>query len=210
MSSSGSVHDLYLSVIGHTFSDFGSIVASFGLWIGHGLALALCFFGLLLAASSLVIPIKVIAGRIFENTYAGAPNNECGSGQGQEQDLEANVGSLEDVHTTSVGQGQDNDTEEEARLIPNKSSHAMDTAMASRASAQPTDEQIPLTNMSDPGPLKAGDGERATYSSDGENLDMPSGSVDSDRGSDSELEEHNAHAGCLKPVKRVSFWTSVR
>lgn len=210
MASSDSVHDRGLAVIGHTFSNFVSIFASLGLWLAHGLVLALCFFGLLLAAASLVLPIIVIAERILENTSASAPSNECASSQGQEQDLEANVGSLEDGRTTSVEQVLDNATEEEARLIPNKPPKAMNPTMASRAPNDSTNEHIPLTNISDPGASKAGDGERGTYSSDGENLDMPSGSVDSDRGSDFELEEHDAHPGCLRPVKRVSFWTSVR
>ena len=210
MSSSGSVVDLYLSVIGHTFSSFGSIFASSGLWIAHGLALALCFFGLFLAATFIALPIKFIAERILENTSASTPSNEYASSQSQEQDLEANVGSLEDLRITSVGQVPENATEEEARLIPKKPSDDMDPAMASRAPNDSTNEHIPLTNMSDPGPSNAGNGERATYSTVGENLDMASGSVDSDRGSDFVLEEHDAHPGCLKPVKRVSFWTSVR
>ena len=205
MSSSGSVHDLYSSVIGHTFSSFGSIFASLGLWKAHGLALGLCFFGLLLAAFFIALPIKFIAERILENTSASAPSNECDSSQGQQQDLEANMGSLEDVRTTSVEQPPDNATEEEARLIPNKPSDAIETAMASRATAQSNDEQIPLAYSSDPGPSKAGDGERSTYSSDGENLDMPSGSVDSDRGSNSELEEHDALPGWPKPA--IEFHT---
>ena len=210
MSSSGSVLDLYLSVIGHTFSSFASIFASLGLWIAHGIALALCFFGLLLAATFIAMPIKFIAERILENTSANAPSNECDSSQGQQQDLEANVGSLEDVRTTSVEQVPDNAIEEQDRLIPNRSSHARDKARTSRAPNQSTDEQIPLANISDPGPSNVSDGERASCSSDGENLDVPSGSVDSDRGSDCELEEHDAHPGWPKPVKRVSFWTSVR
>lgn len=210
MSSSGSVLDLYLSVIGHTFSNFGSILASFCLWVGHGLALALCFVGLLLAASSLVLPIKVIAERIFENTYARAPSNERPSSQCQEQDLEANMGSLEDVRTTSVDQVPDNAAEEGARLILNKPSHAMDPAMASRAPNNSTDEQIPLANVSNPGPSNASDGKRASCSSDGANLDMPSDSVDFDRASDSGLEVDDSHPEWPKPIKRVSFWTSVR
>ena len=202
MASSDSAHDAGLFVIGYTFSSFGGIFASLGFWLVHGLVLALCFFGLLLAAFSLVLPIILIAERIFENTHARAPSDERGSSQGQEQDLEANVGSLEDVRTTSVERPPDNATEEEARLIPNKPSDAMDTGMASRAPNDSINEQIPLATISDPGPLNAGDGERASYSSDGENVDMPSGSVDSDRGSDSEFLK--AHP---KPVKRVSFWT---
>ena len=210
MSSSGSVLDLYLSVIGNTFSSFGSIFASFGLWIGHGLALALYFFGLLLAASSLVLPIKVIAGCIFENTYATAPSNERASSRCQEQDLEANMCSLEDVRTSGVKQDQDNATEEQACLILNNPSHTMDTAMASQAPNQSTDEQIPLANILNPGPSNAGDGERASCSSDGENLDMPSGSVDLDGGPDLVLKEHDAHPWWPKSIKRVSFWTSGR
>ena len=202
--------DLGLSVIGHTFSGFGSVFASFGLWIGHGLVLALCFVGLLLAAASLVLPIIFIAERIFQNTYARAPSNERASTQCQEQDLEANVGSSEDVRTTSVEQAPENATEEGARPILNKPSHTMDTAMASQVSKHSTDEQIPLVNISNPGATNAGNGERTIYSSDGENLDMPFGSVDYDRGSDSDLEEHGAHPGWPKPVKRVSFWASVR
>ena len=134
MSSSGHVPDLGLSVIGHTFSSFGSVFASLGLWIGHGLALAVCFIGLLLAAASLVLPIIFIAERIFQDTYARAPSNERASTQCQEQDLEANVGSSEDVRTTSVEQVPENATEEGARPVLDKPSHTMDTAMASQAS----------------------------------------------------------------------------
>lgn len=209
MASSDSAHDAGLFVIGYTFSSFGGIFASLGFWLVHGLVLALCFFGVLLAAFSLVLPIILIAERIFENTYAKAPSDERGSGQGQEQDLEANVGSLEGEGTTSVEQVPDSATEE-ARLIPNEPSDAVDTEMASRAPNDSTNEQIPLANISDPGRLKAGSGERATDSSDGDYLDMPSGSVDSDKGSDCELEEHDAHPGWPKPVKQVSFWRSVR
>ena len=211
MSSSGHVRDLGLSVIRHTFSSFGSVFASFGLWIGHGLALALCFVGFLLAAASLVLPIIFIAERISQDNYARAPRNECASTQCQEQDLEANVGSSEDVRTTSVERAPENATEEGARPILNKPSHTMDTAMATQASKHSsTDEQIPLVNISNPGATNAGNGERTIYSSDGENLDMPYGSVDFDRGSDSDLEGHRAHPGWPKPVKQVSFWTSVR
>lgn len=77
--------------------------------------------------------------------------------------------------------------------------------MASRASNESTVEHIPLANVSDTSPSNTGDGERSSYSSDGENVDMSSGSVDSDKSSDSELGEHDAHLGWAKPVKRVSF-----
>ena len=210
MSSSDSVPDLYLSVISHTFSSFGSIFASLGLWIVHGLALALCFFGLVLAVFVLLLPIKFTAERIFENISAGAPSNERPSSQYQQQDLEANLGPAEDVRTTSVEQVPNNATEEQARLILNKPSHAMDTAMASRAPTDSTDEQVPLANISELGPSNAGYGEHATHSSDGEIVNMPSDSVDSDRGSESELEEHDAHSEWPVTIKRAPVWNSVR
>ena len=212
MSSSDSVPDLYLSVISHTFSSFGSIFASLGLWVVHGLALALCFFGLVLAVFVLFLPIKFIAERIFENVSATAPSNEHPSSQYQQQDLEANLDSSEDMRTPSVEQRPDNPAEEQARLILNKPSHAMDTAMASRAPNDLTDEQVPPVNISHPGPSNAAaaDDERATHSSDGEILDVPSSPVDSGRGSDYELEEHDAHSEWPEMGKPVSGWTSVR
>ena len=210
LSSSDSVLELYLSVISHTFSSFASLFASLGLWIVHGLALALCFFGLVLAVFILLLPIKFTAERIFENISASAPSNERPSRECQQQDLEANLGPSEDVRTTSVDQVLDNATEEQARPILNKPSHAMDTAMASRAPNDTTEEQDPLANVSDPSPSNSGDDERATHSNDGEIVDMPSDSVGYDRGSDSELEEHDAHSRWPGTSRPASFWNSVR
>ena len=212
MSSSDSALDLYTSVIGHTFSNFGSIFASLGLWVVHGLALALCFFGLLLAVFFLFLPIKFIAERIFENVSATAPSNEQPSSQYQQQDLEANLDSPEDMRTTSVEQMPDNATEEQARLILNKPSHTMDTAMALRATNDSTDEQVSLTNILHRGPANAAAAadEPATHSSDGEILDVPSSSADSDKGSDYDLEERDAHSEWPETGKPVSVWTSVR
>ena len=212
MSSSDSVPDQYLSVIGHTFSNFGSIFASLGLWVVHGLALALCFFGLLLAMFILFLPIKFIAERIFENVSATAPSNERPSSQYQQQDLEANLDASEDVRTAIVERVPDNTTQEQAQLISNESSHATEIAMASRAPNDLTDEQVPPADISHPGPSNAAaaDDERATHSSDGEILDVPSSSADSDKGSDYELEERDAHSEWPETGKPVSVWTSVR
>ena len=88
-----------------------------------------------------------IAERIFENSYASAPSNERASCQCQEQDLEASVGFLEDLRNPSVEQASNNATEEQARLILNRSSHAIDTVMASRASNKSTVQHIPLANV---------------------------------------------------------------
>ena len=195
MSSLDSLPNLYLSVIRHTFSSFGSIFASLALWIVHGLALALCFFSLVLAVSILFLPIKFTAERIFENISAEDPNDESPSSQCQQQDLEANTGSLEGVRTTSAEQVQENATKEQACLIPNKTWHAMDTSMASRAPKDSTDEQVPLANISDRGSSNAGDGEI---------VDMPSDSVDS------ELEEHAALSEGPGTIKPDPFWASER
>ena len=211
-SSSDSALDLYTSVIGHTFSSFGSIFASLGLWVVHGLALVLCFFGLLLAVFVLFLPIKFIAERIFENVSATAPSNERPSSQYQQQDLEANLDASEDVRTAIVERVPENTTQEQAQLISNKPSHATEIAMASRAPNDLTDEQFPPANILHPGPSNAAaaDDARATHSSDGEILDVPSSLVDSDRGSDYELEEHDAHSEWPETGKPVSVWTSAR
>ena len=112
MSSSDSALDLYTSVISHTFSSFGSIFNSIGLWVVHGLVLALCFCGLVLAVFFLFLPVKLIAERIYENTSATAPSNEPPNSQHQQQDLEANMGSLEGVRVPEVEQAPENTTKE--------------------------------------------------------------------------------------------------
>ena len=180
MSSSDSALDLYTSVIGHTFSSFGNIFASLGLWIVHGLTLALCFFVLIVAVFVLLSPIKLIAERIFETISATAPSNEHLNSQHQQQDLEANMGSLEGVRVPEVERAPDNTTKEQDHHTVNESSHATDTEMVSQAANDSTDEQVPLDNISDPGPSNADDGE-CLYPSDGEIVD--------DRGSDYASEE---------------------
>ncbi|KAK0508238.1 hypothetical protein JMJ35_009322 [Cladonia borealis] len=127
MSPSDSVPNLYLSVIKHTFSSFGSIFNSIGLWVVHGLVLALCFCGLVFAVFLLFLPIKLIAERIFENTSATAPSNEHPNSQHQQQDLEANMGSLEGARIPEVERAPDNTTKGQAHHIFNESSHATDT-----------------------------------------------------------------------------------
>ncbi len=53
--------------------------------------------------------------------------------------------------------------------------------MASRDPYDSIDEQVPLANNPNSGLSDAGDGERATHSSDGEIVDMPSDLVDLDK-----------------------------
>ena len=180
MSSSNSVPDLYLTVIKHTFSSFGGIFAGLGLWVVHGLALALCFCGLVFAVFLLFLPVQLIAERIFENTSATAPSNEHPNSQHQQQDLEANMGSLEGARVPEVERAPDNTNKEQTHHVFTESSHATDTEMASQAPNDSTDEQVPLDNISDPGPSNAVDGE-CLYPSDGEITD--------DRASDYALEE---------------------
>ena len=180
MSSSDSVPDLYLSLIKHTFSSFGSIFISLGLWVVHGIALALCFCGLVFAVCLLFLPIQLIAERIYENTSPTAPSNEHPNSQHQQQDLEANMGSLEGARILEVERAPDNTTKDQAHHIVNGSSDTTDTEMVSQTPNDSTDEQVPLDNILDPGPSNAVDGE-CLYPSDGEIVD--------DRGSESTLEE---------------------
>ena len=128
----------------------------------------------------LLSPIKLIAERIFENISASAPSNERPGTQCQQQDLEANMGSLEGARVPEVERAPENTTKEQAHHIFDETSHATDTEMASQAPNDSTDEQPPLDNISDPGPSNADHGE-CLYPSDGEIVD--------DRGSDYELEE---------------------
>lgn len=181
MSSSGSVPNFYLSVIKHTFSNFGNIFASLGLWVVLGLVLALCLFALGFAVTLLFLPIKFIAERIFENISASASSNERPGAQCQQQDLEANMGSLEGARVPEVERAPDNTTKEQAHHIFNESSHATDTEIGPQAPNDSTDEQVPLNNISDLGPSDADDGECATYPSDGETVDVAPDWVD-DRG----------------------------
>ena len=207
MSSSDSVPDMYLSVIKHTFSSFGNIFASLGLWVVHGLVLVLCFFGFIFAVFLLFLPIKLIAERIFETASATAPSNERPSAQYQQQDLEANLDASEDVRTATVEQVPDNTTKEQGCLDRKKPSYAKDPAIPFPAPNDSTDEQVHFTNISDPGPSNVGDGERAIHLNDGEIVHMPSDFVDSDGGFDYELGEHDAHDWSgRKRGKPISDW----